>query len=101
MKSRFWEINLLKILGANFSDVKHIVEIEFGILGLFAAISGVSLSLIMSYSISFFIFDGLWSFSPGITLFTILAISGLCVLTALIATLSVLSQKPLELLRTT
>ena len=101
VKSRFWEINLLKILGANFSDVKHIVEIEFGILGFFAALAGVSLSMGMSYAISYFIFDGLWSFSPGVTAFTILAICGLSVLTALVATLSVLRQKPLELLRTT
>ena len=101
VKSRFWEINLLKILGANFSDVKHIVEIEFGILGFFAALAGVSLSLAMSYAISYFIFDGLWSFSPGVTAFTVLAICGLSVLTALVATLSVLRQKPLELLRTT
>jgi len=101
VKSRFWEINLLKILGANFSDVKHIVEIEFGILGFFAALAGVSLSMGMSYAISYFIFDGLWSFSPEVTAFTILAICGLSVLTALVATLSVLRQKPLELLRTT
>jgi len=101
VKSRFWEINLLKILGANFSDVKHIVEIEFGILGFFAALAGVSLSMGMSYAISYFIFDGLWSFSPGVTAFTVLAICGLSVLTALVATLSVLRQKPLELLRTT
>ncbi len=101
VKSRFWEINLLKILGAQFSDVKHIVEIEFGILGFFAAFAGVTLSLAMSYGISYFIFDGLWNFSPGITLFTILAICALSVLTALAATLSVLRQKPLELLRTT
>ncbi|MGA0936127.1 MAG: ABC transporter permease [Pseudohongiellaceae bacterium] len=101
VKSRFWEINLLKILGANFADVKHIVEIEFGILGFFAGFAGVALSLAMSYGISYFIFDGLWSFSPWITLFTILAICALSVLTALVATLSVLRQKPLELLRTT
>ena len=101
VKSRFWEINLLKILGANFNDVKNIVEIEFGILGFFAALAGVSLSLAMSYGISYFIFDGLWSFSPGMTVFTILAICALSVLTALVATLSVLRQKPLELLRTT
>ncbi len=101
VKSRFWEINLLKILGAHFTDVKHIVEIEFGILGFFAAFAGVGLSLAMSYAISYFIFDGLWSFSPGITAFTIMAICALSVLTALIATLSVLRQKPLELLRTT
>lgn len=101
VKSRFWEINLLKILGANFKDVKNIVEIEFGILGFFAALAGVSLSLAMSYGLSYFVFDGLWSFSPGITAFTILAISALSVLTALVATLSVLRQKPLELLRST
>lgn len=99
VKSRFWEINLLKILGANFGDVKAIVQIEFGILGFFAALTGVLLSLVMSYSISWFVFDNLWSFSAGITTFSIVAITALSVLTALIATRSVLRQKPLELLR--
>jgi putative ABC transport system permease protein len=99
VKSRFWEINLLKILGANFKDVKSIVQIEFGILGFFAAVTGVVLSLLMSYSISYFIFDSLWRFSIGITSFSIVAITVLSVATALIATRSVLKQKPLELLR--
>jgi len=99
VKSRFWEINLLKILGANFNDVQAIVQIEFGILGFFAALSGVLLSLAMSYSISYFIFDSLWSFSFGMTSFSIVAISVLSVATALMATRSVLKQKPLELLR--
>ncbi|MDT8399342.1 MAG: FtsX-like permease family protein [Pseudomonadales bacterium] len=99
VKSRFWEINLLKILGASFGDVKSIVQIEFGILGFFAALAGVTMSLAMSYGISYFIFDSLWGFSWGITAFSIVAISALSVLTALVATLSVLKQKPLELLR--
>jgi putative ABC transport system permease protein len=101
VKSRFWEINLLKILGANFKDVKSMVEIEFGILGFAAALTGVVLSLAMSYSISWFVFDNLWRFSAGITTFSVLAITALSVLTALIATMSVLRQKPLELLRAT
>jgi putative ABC transport system permease protein len=99
VKSRFWEINLLKILGASFGDVKSIVQIEFGILGFFAALTGVLLSLIMSWSLSWFIFDSLWLFAPGVTLLSIVAISGLSVLTALVATRSVLKQKPLELLK--
>ena len=99
VKSRFWEINLLKILGANFSDVKSIVQIEFGILGFFAALSGVLLSLAMSWGLSWFVFDKLWSFSAGITISSVILISTLSVLTALVATLSVLRQKPLELLR--
>ncbi len=101
MKSRFWEINLLKILGANFGDVKSIVQIEFGILGFFAALTGVILSLAMSYSISWFVFDNLWRFSAGITTLSILVITAMSVATALLATLSVLRQKPLELLRAT
>lgn len=99
VKSRFWEINLLKILGANFRDVKTIVQIEFGILALSAALTGVVLSLLMSYAISWFIFDSLWNFSWALTGFSILAISAISVLTALAATLSVLKQKPLQLLR--
>lgn len=99
VKSRFWEINLLKILGANFRDVKGMVQIEFGILGFFAALTGVLLSLALSWGISWFIFDNLWSFSAGVTTFSIVAISVLSVATALLATLSVLRQKPLELLR--
>lgn len=99
VKSRFWEINLLKILGARFSDVKSIVQIEFGILGLSAALTGVVLSLALSWGISWYVFDNLWSFSAGLTAFSVLAISALSVLTALVATLSVLRQKPLELLR--
>ncbi len=99
VKSRFWEINLLKILGANFNDVKGIVQLEFGILGFFAAFSGVALSLVMSYSISWFVFDSLWRFDGVLTTFSIVAITALSVLTALVATLSVLKQKPLELLR--
>jgi putative ABC transport system permease protein len=101
VKSRFWEINLLKILGANFRDVKSMVEIEFGILGFSAALTGVVLSLVMSYSISWFVFDNLWRFSAGITIFSVLAITALSVATALLATMSVLRQKPLELLRAT
>jgi len=99
VKSRFWEINLLKILGANFNDVKGIVQLEFGILGFFAAFAGVALSLVMSYSISWFVFDSLWRFDGVLTTFSIVAITALSVLTALVATLSVLKQKPLELLR--
>jgi putative ABC transport system permease protein len=99
VKSRFWEINLLKILGANFQDVKRMVQIEFGILGFFAALSGILLSLLMSWSLSWYIFDRLWIFSLWITGFSIVAITLLSILTALAATLSVLKQKPLDLLR--
>ncbi len=99
VKSRFWEVNLLKILGANFRDVKSMIQIEFGILGFFAALVGVSMSLLISYAISWFVFDSIWQLSWSITVFSLVAITTLSVVTALVATMSVLRQKPLQLLR--
>ncbi len=99
VKSRFWEINLLKILGANFNDVKSIIQIEFGILGFFAAFAGITISLLMSYALAWFVFDSIWQLAWTSSLFSILAITFLSVLTALVATMSVLRQKPLDLLR--
>ncbi len=98
VKSRFWEINLLKILGANFGDVKSIVQIEFGILGFFAAITGVVLSLLMSYSISYSSLIVCGGFRRG-HYFQHSRNNCVEVATALIATRSSAQQKPLELLR--
>ncbi|HTQ99793.1 MAG TPA: FtsX-like permease family protein, partial [Candidatus Acidoferrum sp.] len=99
VKSRFWDLNLLKILGADFKDVRGMVQIEFGILGFSAAFAGVALSLAMSYGLSYYVFDHLWKFDAVLTGFSIVAITVLSVITALVATLSMLRQKPLELLR--
>ena len=101
VQNRFWEINLLKVLGARFQDVRSIVQIEFGILGLFAAIFGVLLSNGMSFVISYIVFERIWSFSWSMSLFSIVGISLLSIGTALLATHRLLKQKPLKLLQTT
>lgn len=100
VKSRYWEINLLKILGARFTDVRHIIQLEFGILGLIAASTGVILSLLMSRGIAWFFFNSLWQMSWSMSLFSIIAICALSIGTALLATISVLRQKPLAFLHT-
>ncbi len=98
-QSRFWEINLLKVLGARFQDVRSIIQIEFGILGFFASIFGVLLSIIISYGAAYIMFESLWSFSWSITGTIVVAISILSIGTALLATRKILRQKPLELLK--
>ncbi|MBF0286437.1 MAG: FtsX-like permease family protein [SAR324 cluster bacterium] len=101
VQQRFWEINLLKVLGARFQDVRAIIQIEFGILGFFAALFGVALSVILSFTISFIVFESIWSFSWVMMIVSIIGISFLSVLTALAATHHVLKQKPLGLLKAT
>ncbi len=101
VQQRFWEINLLKVLGARFQDIRTIIQIEFGILGFFAALFGVALSVILSFTISYIIFESIWNFSWYMMIISIASISLLSMVTALVATHHVLKQKPLGLLKAT
>ncbi len=101
MQTRVWEINLLKVLGARFSDIGRMVQFEYGLLGLFAALFGVLLSLLMSYVIALWFFENLWTFTWKTGLLSILSIPLLSMFVAMMASRSTLRQKPLALLRAT
>ena len=98
-QTRAWEINLLKVLGAGFSDIRQIILFEFGLLGTTAALFGIVLSLGVSYGISWFFFGRLWVFHFDYSLFSLGAISLISMATALIATGRVIRQKPVALLK--
>jgi len=98
-RSRRWETNLLKVLGATFRDVRVVTQIEFAILGFGAAIFGVLLSLITSYIISIVLFEELWRFSGWVSLASVLLIGFLTLISASLATQGILKQKPVALLR--
>ena len=94
-----WELNLQKVLGASFSDLRNQVRLEFGMLGLFASLIGASLSALVSYVFAEVIFDRVWSFHWGLPCAITLAVVALSVLTAEIAAKKVLKMKPAYLLR--
>ena len=98
-QSRLWEINLLKVLGAGFRDIRLIIISEFGILGFIASVSGVVLSIISSYIISYYYFERLWSVRIEYSFFSILAVCTICALTALTAAGKIVKQKPLSILQ--
>ena len=94
-----WELNLQKVLGASFSDLRNQVRLEFGILGLFASLVGASLSALVSFVFSEIIFDRVWSFHLGLPIFITLAVVALSIITAEFATKKTLNMKPVYLLR--
>jgi len=98
-QTRAWEINLLKVLGAGFSDVRRIILFEFGLLGTTAALFGIVVSLGVSYGISWFFFGRLWVFHVGYSLFSMTIIALISMGTALMATGRVIRQKPVALLK--
>ncbi|MBF0390781.1 MAG: ABC transporter permease [Desulfamplus sp.] len=96
--TRSWEINLLKVLGAGFSDIRKIVLLEFGFLGFMATFFATFLSLIASYLISWLFFERLWSFRWEYSLFCLVAITSISIATAIAATGKVIKQKSAGLL---
>jgi putative ABC transport system permease protein len=98
-RSRLWEINLLKVLGAGFRDIRFIIMLEFGIMGFMAALTAVILSIISSYAISYYYFERLWSLRIEYNLFSILAVTAIGALTALTAAGKIIKQKPLAILQ--
>ncbi|MAK27929.1 MAG: hypothetical protein CMI22_06140 [Opitutae bacterium] len=93
-----WELALLKILGASFSDLKCQIRIEFGLLALTAASLGVSLSLATSYLLAEQVFDRVWSFHLAMPLLSVLTVTLLSLLTAELATGKILKAKPSSLI---
>jgi putative ABC transport system permease protein len=93
------ELNLQKVLGASFSDLRNQVRVEFGLLGLFASLIGASLSALVSYVFAEIIFDRVWSFHWGLPCAITAIVVALSVLTAEFAAKKVLKMKPAYLLK--
>ncbi len=94
------EINLLKVLGAGFNDIRLFIILEFFLFGFTAALTGSLLSLAAAWTLSFLIFDSIWAISWGILFSTIAAVTLLTLIAAYLGTRNVLKQKPLSLLQT-
>jgi len=97
-QNRQQEINLLKVLGAEFGDIRKMILLEFGIFGFIAAAIGASLSLVASWIISAVVFESIWSVTWSTTLGTVVTITLLTMATAYLGTRKTLRQKPLFLL---
>ncbi|HJR09749.1 MAG TPA: FtsX-like permease family protein [Pyrinomonadaceae bacterium] len=96
---RIYEAAVLKTLGAKRKVLLLIMFAEYGMLGLTAGTVGTLAAIALSYSLSRFVFEIPWSFTPLVYL------AGLGGTVALVATVGALSsfdaltRKPLAVLR--
>ncbi|MCD4718959.1 MAG: ABC transporter permease [Desulfobacula sp.] len=95
------QINLLKILGADFKEIQAITLLEFGFIGFTAALFAILLSFGFSLAISWYFFDSLWQFDLGVSLLILLLTTCICMGTALTASRKVMNTKPVKLLSNT
>ncbi len=97
--ARRWETNLLKVLGAELREIRASLDIEFGALGLLAALAGAAAGLLASALLARAVLHVDWTPAWPPLAATVALIPALCVLAARGAARGVLRERPLLLLQ--
>ena len=87
------DINLMKVLGAKFSDLRILFIFEFSLIGFLGAFFGVLVSLVASFVVSRVIFEGVYVFDLFWPMVTLLGVTGLSALITVISAEKVLKEK--------
>ena len=96
---RIYEVAVLKTLGAKRKMLLKILLAEYGLIGFVAGVIGSLAAVGLSYVTSRFVFEIPWSFTPAVNFGGIGATILLVVVVGTLATVDVLSRKPLATLR--
>ena len=98
-RERRWETNLLKVLGADFSRIRRVMDIEVALLAGCAVLAGSLGSVLAAAALSELAFSIPFAVHWLPLLLAVLLVPSLCVLTARGAMRGVLRERPLLLLR--
>lgn len=99
LRQRRWELNMLKVLGAEAREVQKYIISEFLLISFLASSVGALLSLGVSYSLMRYIFDGAWEVQLGWVFSSVFCILLLSYLISRAAVKKVVEEAPLVLLR--
>jgi putative ABC transport system permease protein len=96
---RVYEAAVLKTLGAKRRALLSIMLAEYGLLGFVAGTVGTLAAIALSYSLSRFVFDIPWSFTPWLYLSGLGATVLLVAAVGALSSFDALTRKPLAVLR--
>jgi len=99
IRSRQWELNLLKILGSSGKDLNESLFFEFITISLLASLLGIAISVLVSTFLLNQLFDSVWSFDWKAPLITVTMTLVMGVIIVYLASRKVVQEKPLVLLR--
>lgn len=99
LRTRRWDINMMKILGAKPRSVVTYLLVEYGFLTLMASIFGVLLSLLISFILTVLIFDGAFKISY-LNIFGVLVLVNVtAIAVVLLASYEVIQERALKILQ--
>ncbi len=96
---RLQEAVLLRTLGATRFQIREILFAEYLILGIFAALVGILLATLSSWSLAHFAFKAEYVTSLPIIVIALITLPGLTVFIGLLTSRGIAEQPPLEILR--
>ncbi len=96
---RLRESVLLRTLGASRNQILRITALEYGLLGLLSALSGIILSLIGTWALAYYVFEVPYRPDAIPLLIVASVVTGLTVLIGVFNSRDVLTRPPLEVLR--
>ena len=96
---RLRESVLLRTLGASRAQILRITTIEYGLLGLLAALSGILLSILGTWALAQFVFEVPYLPNAAPLIVITGVVTGLTVLIGVINSREVLVKPPLDVLR--
>ena len=96
---RVYEAAVLKTLGAKRKVLLLIMLAEYGLLGLTAGLVGTLAAIALSYTLSRFVFEIPWSFTPWLYLAGLGATVLLVAAVGALSSFDALTRKPLAVLR--
>lgn len=99
IRLRRWELNMLKILGSSWRELMGFILVESLTLTLLSSVAGALLSVLVSFGLSFYVFETSFSFSLFWPLISVITITVLSLVVALLASFDVLRESPLGILR--
>lgn len=99
VRLRRWELNMLKIVGAGFGSITGYIVTEFLVLALGAGLMGSALSILVSYGISYYVFEGSFVWDWFYPLLTALGVCFLSVVVSFLASRRVVRESPLVILQ--
>ncbi len=99
VSERYYELNLLKIFGAMYSQMKVYLSFEFVLLSFAAALFGGLASMLVSIILSIYLFDKWHDISVIWPLVSLLGISVMTYFLSVTVAKRVMREKPVTLLR--
>ncbi|MEN0058779.1 MAG: FtsX-like permease family protein [Bdellovibrio sp.] len=99
IKGRRWELNMLKILGASGREISGFILTEFAFLSFISAATGALLSVLVSFALNSFLFEGDFKLSWSQPLMSVLIITALSLVISFLAGLDIIKESALGILR--